>query len=178
MDKNKVRSLVALFLYYSFAYYLPNSYIPILGRISNAIRIWCVKHIFKKCGEITTVNRKAYFGKGTEIEIGDFSGIGENCIIPPNTIIGKYVMMAEDVYIVDRNHTTSCTDTPMCFQGYEPKKTTIIEDDVWIGARVMIMPGRRIGKGAVCASASIITKDIEPYSIVGGNPAKLIKKRK
>lgn len=51
-------------------------------KISNAIRIGLVKHIFKKCGKITTINRLAYFGSGRDIEIGDYSGIGAKCVIP------------------------------------------------------------------------------------------------
>ena len=50
-------------------------------------------------------------------------------------------------------------------------------NDVWIGSEVMIMPGVKIGDGAVIGSRALVTKDVEPYSIVGGNPAKLIKKR-
>lgn len=94
---------IYLILYYWFAQFLPGSYTPIFGNLCNLIRIWCVKHIFKKCGNISTIDRRAYFGKGDNIEIGDFSGIGEHCIIPKNTIIGKYVMMAPEVHIVANN---------------------------------------------------------------------------
>ena len=68
--------------------------------------------------------------------------------------------------------------TPMCFQGY-PKEDpqTVIEDDCWIGTRVIMTPGRKIGKGSILAAGAIVTKDVEPYSIVGGNPARVIKKR-
>lgn len=175
--KNLFRILF-LILYYGFAQYLPGSYTPIFGKLYNSIRIWCVKHIFKKCGKISTIDRRAYFGTGRNIEIGDYSGIGANCIVPNNTIIGKYVMMAPEVYIIDNNHISDDINIPMCFQGKTPNKVTIIEDDCWLGARVMIMPGRIIGHGSILAAGAIITKDVQPYSIVGGNPAKLIKKRK
>lgn len=52
-----------------------------------------------------------------------------------------------------------------------------IGDDVWIGNRVIILPGVKIGKGCILASGSVITKDVEPYSVMGGVPAKLIRKR-
>ena len=106
--------IICLLFYYGFAQYLPDSYLPIVGKISNAIRIGLVKHIFKKCGKITTINRLAYFGSGRDIEIGDYSGIGAKCVIPKNTIIGKYVMMAPEVYIVKNNHIFSNISTPMC----------------------------------------------------------------
>lgn len=156
---------------------MPSSYYPLIGKLSNGIRIFCVKRIFKKCGEITTMDRNAYFGTGRDIEIGDFSGIGENCIVPKNTIIGKYVMMAPDVYIIDNNHRYENLEIPMCFQGKTENVPTIIEDDCWIGARVMIMPGRKIGKGSILASGAVITRDVQSYSIMGGNPAKVIKFR-
>lgn len=84
--------------------WLPSSYSPLIGKLCNYIRIYCAKRIFKKCGKITTIDRKAYFGTGKEIEIGDYSGIGANCTIPNNIIIGKFVMMAPNVYILSNNH--------------------------------------------------------------------------
>ena len=60
---------------------------------------------------------------------------------------------------------------------YRKKGDTVIEDAVWIGMRSMIMPGVRLGEGAVIAAGSIVTKDVPPYAIVGGNPAKIIKYR-
>lgn len=168
-----------LVIYYLFAQYLPDSYLPIIGRLSNSIRIWCVKHIFKKCGNISVVNRKAYFGDGHDIEIGDYSGIGANCTIPNNIKIGKYVMMAPDVIIFSNNHIFDDVKIPMCFQGKtDGIKNVIIEDDCWIGQRVIINSGKRIGKGSILAASSVVTKDVVPYSIMGGNPAKLIKSRK
>jgi chloramphenicol O-acetyltransferase type B len=60
---------------------------------------------------------------------------------------------------------------------YQKAGDTVIGSDVWIGAEAMIMPGVKIGHGAVIGSRALITKDVEPYTIVGGNPAKPIKKR-
>lgn len=86
--------------------------------------------------------RHAYFGNGRNVEIGDYSGIGENRVIPNNTVIGKYVMMAPEVYIASKIHCTIDTKTPMCFQGYvESKVQTIIGDDCWICQRVIMTPG-------------------------------------
>lgn len=66
---------------------------------------------------------------------------------------------------------------PMCFQGSEQNKVTIIEDDVWIGARVIIMPECHIGKGSIIAAGAVVTKNIGEYEIWGGVPARLLKKR-
>lgn len=170
---------IFLKIYYGFAQHLPGSYSIWGGKLSNAIRIFCCRRIFKYCGKVSTIDRHAYFGNGRNIEIGDYSGIGENCVIPNNTVIGKYVMMAPEVYIASNNHCTIDTKTPMCFQGYvESKVQTIIGDDCWICQRVIMTPGHQVGKGCILAAGAVVTKDVEPYSIVGGNPAKLIKKRK
>jgi len=53
----------------------------------------------------------------------------------------------------------------------------VIEDDVWIGTNAIILPGRRLGKGSIIAAGAVVTRDVEPYAIVGGNPARLIKRR-
>lgn len=73
---------------------------------------------------------------------------------------------------------------PFFYQGFEDAKDafkragdTVIGNDVWIGAKAIIMPGITVGDGAVIATAAIVTKDVAPYTIVGGNPAKPIKKR-
>jgi len=60
---------------------------------------------------------------------------------------------------------------------FQKASDTIVGNDVWIGSEAIIMPGVRIGDGAVIGSRALVTKDVEPYAIVGGNPAKLIRKR-
>ena len=57
------------------------------------------------------------------------------------------------------------------------RKWVIIEDDVWIGTRAIILPGTRIGKGSIIGAGSVVTKDVPQYSIVGGNPARILKTR-
>lgn len=61
--------------------------------------------------------------------------------------------------------------------GYEPTGDTEIGNDVWIGSEAIIMPGVKIGDGAVIGTRALVTRDIEPYAVVGGNPAKVIRKR-
>lgn len=168
---------LCLVLFYGFANFLPNSYIPVIGTISNKIRLFLCRRIFRKMGKVSTINRCVNFGKGMDIEIGNYSGIGEGAIIPPNTKIGNFVMIAPYLYIVGGNHKFDRIDMPMCFQGSEQNKVTIMEDDVWIGARVIIMPECHIGKGSIIAAGAVVTKNIGEYEIWGGVPARLLKKR-
>ncbi len=167
-----------LVLYYGFASWLPDSYMPFLGKPCNAIRVFCVKRIFKNCGKINTINRNVHFGSGRDIEIGDYSGIGANVSLPNDTVIGKYVMIGRQTHILRDNHNFSRTDIPINLQGYQGKDRTVIDDDCWIGMRTFMTPGRHISRGTIVAACSVLTKDFDEYSIVGGNPAKLIRMRK
>ena len=172
----KIGQIICLALYYGFAQFLPKS--NTFFNVGGGIRFFLCKHIFKKCGKHVNIERKAFFASGIDIEIGDYSGIGINAHIPNGTIIGDYVMMGPNCFILDVNHKVSDVDTPMCFQGHVPKKITRIGNDVWIGRDVHMTPGRTIADGSIIAMGAVLTKDFPPYSIVGGNPAKLIRYRK
>lgn len=166
-----------LCLFYGIANHLPNSYTRLIGPPSNAFRILCCRHIFKKCGRISTINHHCNFGNGSEIVIGDYSGIGAYCTIPRDIQIGKYVMMAPHVTIFSRNHCFEDINKPMCFQGFSESKKTVIEDNVWIGQSVILTVGHRLRSGCIVAAGAVVVKDTEKNSIVGGNPARLIKYR-
>ena len=86
-------------------------------------------------------------------------------------------MMGPDVVILTHTHNIDRTDIPMGDQGSLVAKVTI-GNDVWIGMRSIIMPGVKIGNGAVIGAGAIVTKDVPDYAIVGGVPAKVIKYRK
>lgn len=178
MKKINLRQLVCLMLYYLIAYYLPDSYSKPFGKISNKIRVLLCHGIFLKCGKIRTINRKVSFGYGRSIIIGDDSGIGAGTDIPENTIIGKNTIISRDVFILSRNHAYENVDLPIINQGYKPSKPIVIGDDCWIGLRSIINPNREIKDGTIIAMGSVVTKDFPEYSVVGGNPAKLIKMRK
>lgn len=161
---------------YSFAKNMPLS----SSRInfgSKRIRGFCGKLILKHCGKNVNIEKGARICSG--ISLGDNSGIGENAwLLSDGITIGNDVMMGPDCMMFTSNHRTDNLDIPMWHQGFTEVKPIVIEDDVWIGARVIILQGVTIGRGSIIAAGSVVTKDVEPYSIVGGNPAKLIKKRK
>ncbi len=87
-------------------------------------------------------------------------------------------MMGPDVVILTQNHKFDRLDIPMLDQGFKDEQPVTICDDVWIGARVIILPGVTVGKGAIIAAGAVVTKDVPEYAIVGGNPARVIKMRK
>lgn len=171
---------IYLLLYYGIARHLPKSTTPIFGKFAKAIRRMLCSRIFASCGDKLNVENKAYFGNGKDFQVGYESGLGSNFKSTNRVVkIGNYLMMAEDVLFLGGGHNFDRTDIPMGHQGGGEKTPLQIEDDVWIGARVMILPGcKHIGKGVIIGAGSVVTKDIPDYAIVGGNPARVIRSRK
>lgn len=117
--------------------------------------------------------------------------MGAYCKI--NADIGRYCSIASEVCTISGRHPTSdwVSTSPVfysnecqCGMSYaseklfdESSKKTIIGNDVWIGARAIILSGVKIGDGAIIAAGAVVTKDVEPYTIAGGVPAKPIRKR-
>lgn len=166
-----------LLCYTVFFKHLPNSSFPIIGQTCKYLRYQCVKRIFKYCGRNVNIERGASFGKGFELEIGDNSGLGRFCHVPANLKMGKDIMMAPYVFILDTNHEFGDINIPMWRQGERAAARCVIEDDVWIGRQVLMTPGRHIKKGSIIAAGTVLTKDFPEYSIVGGNPSRLIRSR-
>ena len=138
-------------------------------------------------------------GKSAEISVGDNTyiqsyvllktnggkiKIGKDCTINDYSvlyghgglIIGNDVHISTHVIIVPMNHIYKNPHIPISKQG-EIRKGIVIEDDVWIGANAVILDGVQIGKGTVVGAGAVVTKSIPPFSVVGGVPAKVIKKR-
>ncbi len=168
---------LSLLLYYMIARYLPSSEAPISFG-GKFIRGTLCKFIFSHVGRQVNIEKGVYFGSGRNIRIGNRSGIGKRANIQGPLIIGDCVMMGPEVMIYTRNHESSQTNIPMIDQGETDAQEVTIGNDVWIGARVIILPGVSIGDGCIIGAGSVVTKNIPPYSIVGGVPAKIIKSRK
>lgn len=109
-----------------------------------------------------------------DVIIGDHTRIGlHNTIIGPVTI-GSNVNLAQGITITALNHNFSETNKRIDEQGISTNAVTI-DDDVWIGANAVILPGVKIGNHCVVAAGAVVTKDVPPHSLVAGVPAKVIK---
>ena len=155
---------------------LPSSENKVFGKLSKKIRATFFKNITNCKAKNINIQKNCFFE--SNVRIGDNSGIGINCLVQGPTIIGNDVMMGPDVVILTSNHRFDRIDIPMIKQGFQKKKEVIIEDDVWIGTRAIILPGVKIGKGSIIAAGAVVTKNVPSYVIVGGCPAKIIKRRK
>jgi acetyltransferase-like isoleucine patch superfamily enzyme len=115
---------------------------------------------------------------------GGFVKLGNKVSINPYSIlygqggltVGDNVLIASHCTIIPANHEFQDPTRPIREQG-ETRQGILIEDDVWIASHVTILDGVTVGRGAVIAAGAVVTKDVPPYSIVGGVPAKILKKR-
>ncbi len=141
-----------------------------------------LKNLFAR-GAFECVGKGTNWGKKLSIppdfRIGNNSGVGDRAMIGFAVAIGDNVMIGKDLKIFTSNHNTKRTDIPMCKQGFCPISPLTIGNDVWICDSVIITPGcSSIGDGSIIAAGAVVTSDVEPYTVVGGNPARVIKRRK
>lgn len=142
-----------------------------------------------KNGKVSKKSSIKSFSRFYNGSIEDYSYINRNCLIQ-NTTIGKFSSIADNCIIGLPSHPLDwVSSSPVFHKGmnslkknfycheYNSISQTLIGNDVWIGSNVVIKSGITIGDGAVIGAGSIVTKDVDPYTIVAGNPAKIIKKR-
>lgn len=112
-----------------------------------------------------------------DVVIGDKTRIGLHCTIIGPVTIGNNVNLAQGIVVTALNHNfTDCTKR-IDEQGISTKEVTI-GNDVWIGANATILPGVTIGRHSVVAAGSVVTKDVPDYTVVGGVPARVMKRLK
>lgn len=170
----------------------------------NKLLTYLLKNRGIKKGENVNLNKLSYiksseflgnnyvdrFCRIRNTQLGNYSYVGYNTHLN-NVNIGNYCSISSDIKIGLGTHPTHLFSTsPVFYSDSNPfnlkinkthyndnPKLTIIKNDVWIGSNVIIMDGVRVGNGAIIAAGSVVTKDVSDYAIVGGVPAKLIRKR-
>lgn len=149
----------------------------IIRKLGRSIKRWYYIHRY----HLRSVHPTFYMaGKSSipsDLVAGAYVYIGPYCILYKGVEIGAYTMLANNVSIIGGDHDFKKPGIPMIFSGREMPRKTIIGKDCWIGAHSIIMTGVRIGNGTIIAAGSVVTKDVEPYSIYAGVPAKKIKNR-
>lgn len=151
------------------------------GKLGLLIRYCLIKNIANKCGKNVSIHPGVYLFNPQNLSLGDNVSIHPMCYLecgPNGSInIGNDVSIAHAVTILSVSHNYDKIDVPIKDQGIE-EKTTIIEDDVWIGAKATILSGKTIGKGSIVGANTLVTHDVMKYNITGGVPNRTIKVRK
>lgn len=131
-----------------------------------------------KCGNIQFLHPGVTINFPENVTIGDNIIVNRNVLITARSsiTIGNNVLIGSNVVLNDSNHQFIDKDTPINKQGHTAAPI-VIEDDVWLASNAIILKGVHIGKGAVVAAGSVVTKDVEPYTVVAGIPARKIKNR-
>lgn len=166
---------IVRFLYSLFA---------LFGKCLSSVRQFFQKMLFAQCGKKVKIGKKCSFVY-KNVFIGNHVFIGSNAHIVPSrakVIIGDHTMFASSVFVITGGHQTNIRGRFMDEITNDEKalsedKDVIFEGDNWIGTNAIILKGVTVGKGAVIAAGAVVTKDVPPYSIVGGVPAKVIRMR-
>jgi len=142
------------------------------------IRLNQKKRRFKSIGVLSAISKFSVFGNPENISIGDYSFIGEGAFFFGNggISIGNNCIFGPNVAILSSNHRWE-NATTIPYDSQTILKPVVIENHVWIGSYVKILPGVKIGEGAIIAMGSVVVKDVPKYALVGGNPASFIKER-
>lgn len=141
---------------------------------SHLIRRFFYRLAGVKIGKGSTIHMEARFYNPVNIAIGEDSIIGEKVVLDGRgqLMIGNHVDIASEVMIYNAEHDVQSED-------FTAKSApVVIEDYVFVGPRAIILPGVKIGRGAVVGAGAVVTKNVEPFTIVGGVPAKIIGERK
>jgi acetyltransferase-like isoleucine patch superfamily enzyme len=142
------------------------------------LRVWYWRRRGYDFARNCSIARNVFFqGKVT---IGEGTAISDNCLFHGSKAgisIGRKVMIAPNCVLVAFDHGYQDLETPMIDQRWEDAPV-IIDDDVWIAANCTITKGLRLGKGCIVGANSVVTRDVEPFAIVGGVPARVIGTRK
>jgi len=130
-----------------------------------------------------TIGDNGYIGpmavlrpKGYHMIIGPDCTVHDYCMFYDNLVLGRGVRVGAHTLIIPENHTFA-TREKFIFQQPCTFKGVVFEDDIWVGSNVVVLDGVRVGKGAILAAGAVITRDVPPYTIVGGVPARVIKER-
>lgn len=139
-------------------------------------RYW-FRRRFAKCGSdfrFSPLTSSFHYGK---IEIGDRVYIGSGANLSGKVTIGDDVMFAQNVHVTDGYHRFDVVGKTIHASGPGEKVRVHVEADAWVGAGSTLMKGVRIGEGAVVGAKSLVLKDVPPYSVVVGSPARVVSKR-
>ncbi|MGO2294607.1 MAG: acyltransferase [Psychroflexus halocasei] len=166
---------IKLIFYYAFIQHLPHS--RLVG-FCNKVRVFYAAKVLKIMiyDHQSKLEPKVYLSNTKGTSIGRNCRINENVFIQ-QAIIEDEVLIAPNTAILSTSHIHNRKDISIVNQGDSEPNPPIIKKGAWLGRNVVILPGIIVGEGAIVAAGAIVNKNVEAYSVVGGVPAKFIKKR-
>jgi maltose O-acetyltransferase len=176
MRSGEIKRYVALSLYYGIATKLPGR--GPLAEPSRRVRQALCRQFLDACGQRVDISPDVHLSTGANVRIGNRSGLGRGCRVYGGVIMGEEVMVGPEVAFLSENHRFDRLDKPIGWQGMTERTPPRIEDGAWIGLRATILAGKVVGEGAIVAACAVVTKDVAPFTIVGGNPAVVIGTRR
>jgi acetyltransferase-like isoleucine patch superfamily enzyme len=154
------------------------TFLRFLGNYARNIYLFNLKYFWVRHGENMHCQHNARFSRGRKIDFGDNVGIGYYCFFQCEIKVGNNVLIGSNsAFINSDDHIYDTKGKLMWESGRGDKYKVVIEDDVWIGHGAIVMTPARISRGAIIAAGSVVLKDIPPYAICAGIPAKVIKYR-
>lgn len=163
---------------------VPNrsKFVLIIRFIMNEIRTWYMRNIkfrwIRSHGFLRIPFNTKIWSPHNDIRFGHHVQFGPNCMIQCDIEFGNYVLVASNVSFIGKDdHLFNKIGTPIWNSGRGDLYKTYIGDDVWIGHGAIIMGGVRIGHGSIIAAGAVVVKDVPDGTVVGGNPARIIKNR-
>ncbi len=150
-------------------------------KVQGNLRVLNQKLQFKKIsvGKDFFMMRYMFITSQHSLVAGNNVYIGSNANIGANVVLGNDILIASYVAFVGGDHRIdNIGSTPIMKSGVEHTRTTVVDDNVWIGHGCIIMAGVHIAEGAVIAAGSVVTRDVPRDTIVAGSPARILRKRK
>ena len=151
-----------------------------LKKMLKRLRMWWLLHFryrLRACGRGTYLAGRAFIMPNVAW-IGAHTFLGDGCHLAVlDIVIGNYVMFASHVAVVGGDHRFDVVGTPMVRTGLDDWKPVRVEDDVWVGHGAIIMHGVTLGEGCIVAAGSVVTRDVPPYQVVAGVPARRLRDR-
>lgn len=150
-----------------------------IGMIPSVhLRKWLYRGLGGSMGKNVTIHFRTEIRCPERLTLGDGTIIGDNAVLDARRglTMGRNVNLSSNVsiYTLQHDHRDPNFDCP---PEHQVKFSVEIDDRVWLGSNVIVLPGVHIGEGAVCCAGCVVTKDVEPYAVVAGIPAKKVSER-
>lgn len=163
--------------YYFFAYHLPeNQWIG--GALWNALRVFFARPLLRECGKDIHIDRHVNFGQGNLLTLKDHSGVGAYAKLIGDITFERWAATSFDIFVTAYGRKMDRTDIHIVYQGKVPDEPVVLGEGTVLFASVIILPGVHTGEGCVIGAAAVVTRDVPPYCVVAGNPARVVKWRK